>query len=77
MSWLVILSFVAALGFGIWLGRPRPYDQSLEEIDEKLSEEGRHARVRRHRTVLNLLQRKSERASHARRRPTRSPFKMR
>lgn len=77
MSWVVILSFVAALALGIWIGRPRPYNQTLEEIDERLDEEGQHARVKRHRTVLNLLQRKSERASHSRRRSRRSPFNMR
>ena len=76
MTWLIILSFVVALGFGVWLGRPRPFDQSLDEIDERLQEKGQHARVKRHRTVLSLLQRNSERASHQRRRSSRTPFRM-
>lgn len=76
MSWLIALSFVVALGFGVWLGMPRRYDQSLEDIDRRLDEEGEHQKVRRHRTVLNLLQPKMEKGSHTRRRDSRKPFRM-
>ena len=77
MSWLIALSFVVALGFGVWLGMPRRYDQSLEEIDRRLDEEGDHQKVRRHRTVFNLLQPKMEKGSDTRRRHSRKPFRMR
>ena len=76
MSWLIGISFLAALGGGIWLGLPRRYDQPLEEIDRRLDEEGEHQQVKRHRTVFNLLQRKMEKGSHSRRRQGRRPFRM-
>ena len=76
MIWLVGLSFVIALAGGIWLGLPRRYEQSLDEIDQRLDEEGQHQKVRRHRTVFNLLQGNLERGSHRRRRRTGRPFGM-
>lgn len=76
MSWLIALSFVTALGFGVWLGMPRRYDQSHEEIDRRLDEEGEHQQVKRHRIVFNLLQKKMEKGSDARRRRSRKPFRM-
>lgn len=77
MAWLVGASFFVALGFGLWLGRPRRFDQSIEEIEERLGEAGEHQKVRRIRTVFTLFQRKVERGSHARRRQrTRKPFRM-
>ncbi len=78
MTWLIALSFVAALGLGIWLGLPRRYDQPLDEIERRLEEEGQHQQVKRHRTVLGLLQRKLEPGSRSRRRyQSRGPFRMR
>ncbi len=76
MSWLIALSFVVALVFGIWLGLPRRYDQSFDEIDRRLDEEGQHQKVRRHRTWFALLQTKLEKGSHSRRRRSRKPFRM-
>jgi hypothetical protein len=76
MTWLISLSFVVALVWGIWLGLPRRYDQSLDEIDQRLEEDGQHQKVRRHRTVFNLLQKQVERGSHSRRRRSRKPFRM-
>jgi hypothetical protein len=74
---LVGASLVAALAFGLWLGRPRRYDQSVEEIEERLSEGGVHQTVKRHFTFLNLLQKKAERGSVRRRRSSsRTPFRM-
>ncbi|MEX0936184.1 MAG: hypothetical protein WD013_04700 [Gemmatimonadota bacterium] len=77
MAVFIVLSFVAALGFGFWLGLPRRYEQPLEEIDERLEEEGQHGRVKRHRTVFNLMQKKIEKGSRSRRRQARTPFRMR
>ncbi len=76
MTWGIILSFLIALAFGIWLGLPRRYDQPLDEIDRRLDEEGQHQKVRRHRTVFSLLQRKLEKGSTSRRRQSRKPFRM-
>ncbi|MEX1257550.1 MAG: hypothetical protein WEG36_08035 [Gemmatimonadota bacterium] len=78
MDWLIGASLVAALAYGIWLGMPRRYEQPLEEIEERLSEEGEHQTVKRHFTFLNLLQKNVERGSHRRRRGSaRRPFDLR
>lgn len=66
MSVIGILGLVAALGFGIYWGLPTRYDQSVEEIDERLGKEGEHAKTRRHTTFLNLLQRKTQKGSDRR-----------
>jgi hypothetical protein len=79
MEWLVWASLVAALLLGIWLGMPRRYDQSLQDIEERMSEGGEHQTVQRHFTFLNNLKRTTvERASQKRRRSSgRSPFRLR
>ena len=74
-AWFIVLS-VAAVGLGFWLGRPRMYDQSLDDIEERLSEGGDHQKVKRHTTFINFIQRKVEKGSD-RRRGTRKPFQMR
>lgn len=76
MSVLAILGMIAALAFGIYWGLPPRYDPSVEEIEKKLGEEGEHAKVKRHTTFLNLMQRKVQRGSDRRRssRRTRRPF---
>jgi hypothetical protein len=66
MSVFGILGLVAALLFGIYWGLPTRYEQTVEEIDQRLGEEGEHARVRRRTTVLNLLQRKMQKGSDRR-----------
>jgi hypothetical protein len=76
VGWLVALSCVAAFLFGLWLGLPRRYDQPFDELDRRLDEEGEHQRVKRHTTFLSLLQRKVEKGSARRQRPTRRPFQM-
>lgn len=75
-GWLIGLSFVAALAFGLWIGRPRSYDQSLDEIEQRLDEDGEHQKVKRVRTVFTLMQRKVEKGSRARRTKTRKPFRL-
>jgi hypothetical protein len=53
---------------------PAKYDQSLDEIDERLNEPGKkHRTVKRRLTFINLLK-KEERGS-TRRRSSRVPFK--
>jgi len=81
MAWLILLSFVAAFLLGIWLGRPRPYEPSLEEIEARLQQVGgEHAQVKRARTypvrvLQQLLQRKQQRGSERRReRGRKAPF---
>lgn len=76
MTFLVVLSFAVALAVGIWLGLPRRYEQRLDEIDERLEAGGKHQTVKRHRTVVTLLQTKLERGSHRRRRRSGRPFRM-
>jgi hypothetical protein len=76
MTFMVGLSLVGALIWGIWLGLPKRYDQSLEEIDRRLSESGAHRKAKRHMTFLNLLQRKTEKGTDRRFRSERHPFRM-
>ena len=62
-----ILIGVAALGFGIFLGRPRRYEQPLDELDRALGHDrGRRQWAKRHFTPLDLL-RKNSRGSERRR----------
>jgi hypothetical protein len=73
MIWLIGLSVVVAVGVGVWLGLPGKYDQSLDDIDERLIEPGKkHGKVKKSLTFINLLK-KEERGSSRRR--SRTPFK--
>jgi hypothetical protein len=76
MTLLGILGMVAALAFGIYWGMPVRYNQRPEEIEERLEKDGRHQKVKRHTTFLNLLQRKVQKGSDRRRTAHRSrrPF---
>ncbi len=76
MTILGIIGMLAALGFGIYWGLPPRYQPSPEELERKLGESGEHAKVRRHTTFFNLMQRKVERGSDRRRgsRRSRRPF---
>jgi hypothetical protein len=76
MTILAIVGMVFALALGIYWGLPLRYQPSLEEIDKRLEEDGEHAKVKRHMTFLNLLQRKTEKGSDRRRNAsrTRRPF---
>ena len=78
MTILGAIGLIAALAFGIYWGLPTRYDQSYEEIDERLTQEGQHQKVKRRMTFLNLLQRKAEKGSDRRRSKGRSrtPFRM-
>lgn len=77
MSWIAIGGLVAALGLGVYLGLPRRFDQSLEDIDRRLQEEGEHARVKRKTTIIGLMQRKLSRGSERRRAAARRrPFRL-
>jgi len=79
MTVLAIVGMVLALALGIYWGMPLGYQPSIEEIDKKLEEDGEHAKVKRHMTFLNLLQRKVPKGSDRRRREsqTRRPFQYR
>lgn len=66
MTILGILGMVAALGFGIYWGLPMRYNQSLDDIDERLGKDGEHQKAKRHMTFLNLLQRKIQKGSDRR-----------
>lgn len=72
---LKILGGVAALAFGLYLGKPRPFEQPLEEIDERLGQKTPRKSARKHFTFLNMLQRRVERGSHRRMAKRRTPFK--
>ncbi len=77
MFWLQALGLVAALAVGIWIGRPRPFNQSPQEIEDLLSKSGSRKKATRHVTFLNLLQRKMEKGSDRRRKPSgRRPFEL-
>lgn len=70
---LKILGALAALGLGLYLGRPGQYREDPEEMEKALSGHGRTKRVKRHFTPLGWLRTTDERSSHIRRRgaPTR------
>lgn len=75
MIWLLVLALLVAVGVGVWLGLPGRYEQSLDEIDERLGETGmKHRTAKRRMTFINLM-RKEERGSKRRRSPGRTPFK--
>lgn len=75
MTWLFGIALLVAVGVGIWLGLPSRYDQSLDEIDERLGKTGMsHRKVKRRMTFINLM-RKEERGSKRRRSSGRTPFK--
>jgi len=75
---LYIVSGVVALGLGIYLGLPGRYEQSLDEIDRRLDEEGEHAKAERKATVITILQRKVQPGSDRRREAQRrKPFHFR
>lgn len=70
---LKILIGVAAVALGVFLGRPRRYDKTQNEVDRALEQgRGRRQWTQRHFTPLDLL-RKDERGSE-RRRGDRSRF---
>jgi hypothetical protein len=72
-----IIGGLAALAFGLYLGMAREFDQSLDEIDERLGQKNERKTARKHFTFLGFLQKKSERGSDRRRRAARrSPFKL-
>jgi hypothetical protein len=75
MTLLAILGMIAALGFGLYWGMPLRWDQSIEEIDKRLEEDGEHAKAKRHMTFLNLMQRRMSKGSSRRMdRGRRKPF---
>lgn len=77
---LQILGALVALAVGIYLGMPGRFDQSMDEIEDRLSEPGsRHNRAQRHFTFINALARDTrERGSERRRREAteRQPFRL-
>lgn len=53
---LMILGAVAAFGYGLWAGFGR-FDQSQEEIERAMTEDGHRREVTRHFTPLDLVAR--------------------
>lgn len=76
MTILIILSFVGALVLGIYLGMPRRFEQTPEEIDALLDKEGEHAKVDRKETVISILQKRAQKGSDRRRTRKRKPFQL-
>lgn len=76
MTILTILSFVGALVLGIYLGMPRRFEQTPEEIDALLDKEGEHAKVDRKETVISILQKRAQKGSDRRRTRKRKPFQL-
>jgi hypothetical protein len=75
---LYVISGIVALAFGVYLGLPGRYDQSVDEIDERLDQEGEHAKAERKNTVITILQRKVQPGSDRRRSASRrKPFHFR
>jgi len=75
---LYIFSGIVALAFGVYLGLPGRYDQSLDDIDERLDQEGEHAKAERKNTVISILHRKVQPGSDRRRSTARrKPFNFR
>ena len=67
MLFLKILAGVVAIGVGVYLGRPRRYDRSQDEVERALqSNRTRRQWTKRHFTPLDML-RKSSRGSVRRR----------
>jgi hypothetical protein len=76
MSWITALTLLGALGLGIWFGRPRRFDQNLDELDRLISQpRGKHQKVKRHATFVNFIARKAQKGSD-RRRGSRKPFRL-
>ena len=74
MLLLKILGGVLALGLGIFLGLSWGTGPTVEEVEERMGKNLPRAQATRHFTILGLLQKKQERASHRRRQRTRGPF---
>lgn len=74
MIWVKILIGLAAVGLGIYIGRPARYDRPQEDL-ELAMEEGRRRRqwTKRHFTPLDLLRKESK--GSERRRGGRSRFR--
>jgi hypothetical protein len=76
MTLLLILGALAAFLLGIWLGMPRRFDQSPDEIEERLSKDGEHATVERKETVISIIQKRAQKGSDRRRTRKRRPFQL-
>lgn len=76
MTILIILSFVGAFALGIYLGMPRRFEQTPEEIDALLDKDGEHAKVDRKETVISILQKRAQKGSDRRRTRKRKPFQL-
>ncbi|TVP59215.1 MAG: hypothetical protein EA351_01885 [Gemmatimonadales bacterium] len=75
MTVLMIVTAVGALFLGIYLGLPKRFDQSPEEIDKLLGKDGEHATVDRKETFISILHKRAQKGSDRRRTRTRRPFK--
>ena len=74
---LLIFGALAAFALGIWLGLPRRFEQTPDEIDELLDKDGEHATVDRKETFISILHKRAQKGSDRRRRTrTRKPFQL-
>jgi hypothetical protein len=74
MLLLKILGGILALLIGVLLGLAPGKGPSVDEVNERMGKNLPRARVKRHFTIIGLMQKKQERGSHRRRRRTRGPF---
>lgn len=76
MSVLMVISMVAALGFGVYMGLPKRFEQTPEEIDKLLDRDGEHAKVDRKETFISILHKRAQKGSDRRRTRKRRPFQL-
>jgi hypothetical protein len=74
MLLLKILGGILALAIGFYLGLSFGSGPTVEEVEERMGKNLPRAQAKRHFSIIGLMQKKQERASHRRRRRSRGPF---